>query len=197
MEKTPKRVAAWSGYPEERILGAAEVAARFGVTRQRVGQIARTDRTFPRPGLTDGSGGAWLAAGIEGWAAAHRPTADTGRFGPEVAALLINAESIAELVGHAYIASSHVWHALASDVDGAPLAQAIRSMGLDPPMIEEWLRRIDPGLGPTRPVHPRPRIDSRPPTRRFAWPDEGACSRPTSRSLSWTLIAAATAPAIT
>ncbi len=149
-EKTPKRVVAWSGHPEERILGMAEVAARFGVTRQRVGQIARADRTFPRPGLNDGAGAAWLAAGIEGWAAAHRPTADTGRFGPEVAALIIHAESIAGQVGHPYVSSVHVWHALASGVGGTALADAIRSMGLDPATIDEWFRRVDPGLGASR-----------------------------------------------
>ncbi len=149
-ERTPKRVAAWSGYPEERILGMAEVAVRFGVTRQRAGQIARTDKTFPGPGFNDGSGRAWLAAGVECWAAAHRPTADTGRFGPEAAALLRHAESVARPVGHAYVSSVHIWHALASDVGGTPLAEAIRSMGLDPSTIEEWFRRIDPGLGASR-----------------------------------------------
>ncbi len=149
-EKTPKRVAAWSGYPEERILGMAEIAARFGVTRQRVGQIARTDKTFPRPGLNDGFGAAWLAAGVECWAAAHRPTVDTGRFGPEAAALLLHAESLAGQVGHPYVSSVHIWHALASGLGGTPLAEAIRSMGLDPGLIEEWFRRIDPGLGASR-----------------------------------------------
>lgn len=146
-----QRIAANSGYPPDRVLGAADVARRFGVTRQRVGQIAREDRTFPRAGLHGPYGeSAWLAAGIECWAAAHRPTADTGRFGSEAAALLLHAESVAEQVGHAYISSGHVWHALASGVGGTPIAEAIRSMGFDPATIEERLRRIDPGLGSSR-----------------------------------------------
>ncbi len=123
----------------ERILGTADIARRFGVTRQRVGQIVRTDRTFPRPGLRDGAGDAWVAGGVECWAAAHRPTAETGRFGPEAAALLRHAEALAEALNQGYVDTAHLWHAIASGVAGDALAAAVCSMGLDPGTIGAWL----------------------------------------------------------
>lgn len=138
-QPTAQRFARSSGHPPDRILGTADIARRFGVTRQRVGQIVRTDRTFPRPGLRDGAGDAWVAGGVECWAAAHRPTAETGRFGPEAAALLRHAEALAEALNQGYIDTAHLWHAIASGVAGDALAAAVCSMGLDPGTIGAWL----------------------------------------------------------
>jgi len=151
----PERMAAWSGTPADRILGRAEIAQRFGVSRQRVGQIIREDRTFPRPGLHDRFGEAWVAAGVECWAAAHRPTADTGRFGRDAALILRKAEAIAERAANGWIDSTHVWLAMAHGAGGSELARAITSMGLDQAVIQGWLvqgddearsRRMTPAL---------------------------------------------------
>lgn len=141
---TAERVAAWSGYPPERILGTADIGRRFGVTRQRAGQIARADRTFPRAGLHDRHGSAWVAAGVECWAALHRPRADTGRFGPDVAALLAHGEALAGRLGQGFVESTHLWHAMASGVAGPALADALCSLGVDPLFIEATLRTIEP-----------------------------------------------------
>lgn len=158
-----QRIAADRGYAPDRVLGVVDIARRFGVTRQRVGQIARQDPTFPAPGFHDVYGGsAWLAAGIECWAAAHRPTADTGGFGPDMAALLRHGEAVAARIGHRYVESAHVWHAIASGVAGPGPRQALVSMGLDPGLIDEALLVIDPNTTtPTRRRRMTPAIQQR------------------------------------
>src|SRR5690348_10850303 len=60
-----------SGLPEGRIVGRREIAAMLGVTRQRVGQIVRDDRSFPVNLTRLSSGALWYAAGIEIWIAGH------------------------------------------------------------------------------------------------------------------------------
>ncbi len=71
----------------------------------------------------------WRLGSNAGLPRIGRP-ADTGRFGPEMAALLRHGESVAGRIGHRYVEAAHLWHAVASgrgrawalcgaDVDGA------------------------------------------------------------------------------
>lgn len=54
------------------LMGAAEIAARLGVSRQRVQQlINRSD--WPEPYDELAMGKVWLIAAVEAWIAEHRP----------------------------------------------------------------------------------------------------------------------------
>jgi len=55
-----------------RFMGAAEIARRLGVGRNRAYQITR-DRDFPEPYQTLVMGSIWLAEDVEEWIATHRP----------------------------------------------------------------------------------------------------------------------------
>ena len=52
------------------LVGATEIAAMLGVTRQRVGQIAREDATFPTPSAWLATGRVWETEAVEAWARA-------------------------------------------------------------------------------------------------------------------------------
>jgi prophage regulatory protein len=54
------------------LMGAAEIAQRLGVSRQRVSQITSRD-TFPRPVIELASGRIWETEAVEAWIAEHRP----------------------------------------------------------------------------------------------------------------------------
>ncbi len=56
-------------------LGAAEIAALLGVSRQRVSQLTADDApySFPKPWLRLRMGKVWLAADVREWAERHRP----------------------------------------------------------------------------------------------------------------------------
>jgi len=123
-----------SGLPEGRIVGTREVAGMLGVTRQRVGQIVRDDRSFPRR-VTKVSGGLlWYTAGVEIWIAAHRPGAPghaTNRFRDEAADALRSAESTALRRGDGYVGDLHVWWALAEVATSPSIADVFASLGVD------------------------------------------------------------------
>jgi prophage regulatory protein len=53
--------------PPPDVVGAAEIAALLGVSRQRVDAIARTDPSFPKP-KTLQTGRIWRRADVERWA---------------------------------------------------------------------------------------------------------------------------------
>lgn len=54
------------------LMGAAEIGARLGVSRQRVSVItSRPD--FPTPEIELASGRIWESAKVEAWIKAHRP----------------------------------------------------------------------------------------------------------------------------
>jgi predicted DNA-binding transcriptional regulator AlpA len=50
------------------LVGVAEVASMLGVKRQRIDQLSRTSRDFPRPVAVIAAGRIWLRADIEKWA---------------------------------------------------------------------------------------------------------------------------------
>jgi predicted DNA-binding transcriptional regulator AlpA len=119
------------GVAAERVVGTREVAAALGVSRQRVGQLARDDRTFPRPG-TVLSGPVWHRAGIEAWAATHRPNQSSGgRMHPVVGALLRDAERLSREHRHGYVSSEHLWLAMAESDAGSPVRRAFESLGVE------------------------------------------------------------------
>ena len=55
-----------------RVMGAAEIADRLRVTRQRAYQLAR-EKGFPDPRFHLAMGQVWDADDIEEWVRAHRP----------------------------------------------------------------------------------------------------------------------------
>jgi predicted DNA-binding transcriptional regulator AlpA len=50
------------------LVGAVEIAAMLGVTRQRVYQLSNEDRTFPQPEVELASGRVWTREAIVKWA---------------------------------------------------------------------------------------------------------------------------------
>ncbi|MEU4564391.1 AlpA family phage regulatory protein [Actinoplanes sp. NPDC023936] len=61
------------GHGKQRLMGAAEVRARLGVSRQRVYQlINRPD--FPEPYAVMVAGRFWEESAVEAWIQVHRPT---------------------------------------------------------------------------------------------------------------------------
>lgn len=55
-----------------RVMGAAEIADRLRVTRQRAYQITAR-RDFPEPGAVLAMGQVWATDDVEVWIRAHRP----------------------------------------------------------------------------------------------------------------------------
>ncbi len=58
-----------------RVMGAAEIADRLRVSRQRAYQIT-SRRDFPAPVAELGQGKIWLHEDVEQWMAKHRPPAE-------------------------------------------------------------------------------------------------------------------------
>jgi prophage regulatory protein len=67
------------------LVGLSEIAAMLGVSRQRVGQLARDYDDFPAPVAELASGRIWERTSVEAWANAHpvrppgRPSTDFAR----------------------------------------------------------------------------------------------------------------------
>jgi predicted DNA-binding transcriptional regulator AlpA len=120
------------GLPKDRVVGSRDVAALLGVSRQRVGQLARDDPTFPRP-VTQGSGGPiWYRAGVEVWAAGHRKVPPAaGRMHPRAGQLLAIAERLSRELRHGYVSRDHFWGALSDPGAGSPVASVLESLGVD------------------------------------------------------------------
>lgn len=131
------------GMPPGSVLGAADVAELLGVTRQRVSQL-RADPTFPRTGIGYGRVGLWHRAGIECWAAAHRPgRPEAGRrFVGEAGALLLAAERHARRLGLHWIDSGLFWLVVAEGEAGVSLRGTVESMGITSADIEIELQRM-------------------------------------------------------
>jgi hypothetical protein len=130
------------GEPRESLLGAADIAVRLGVTRQRVAQLRQDDPAFPRAFSGYGHAKVWRTSGIECWAAGHRrkrPEAG-GRFVGEAGDLLLAVEGHAARLNVAWIDSMLFWLAIASGDAGPGLKAALLSMGITSDGIEELVR---------------------------------------------------------
>lgn len=68
------RVVKYSGAVTHHLMGAAEIAERLGVSRQRAHQIA-AQPSFPAPTADLASGKVWEAEPVEAWIREHRPEA--------------------------------------------------------------------------------------------------------------------------
>jgi prophage regulatory protein len=55
-----------------RLMGAAEIQARLGVSRQRA-YVLVNRRDFPEPYVTLAMGNVWLGDDVEKWIKKHRP----------------------------------------------------------------------------------------------------------------------------
>jgi prophage regulatory protein len=60
-----------------RLMGAAELCLRLGVSRQRTYKIARRP-DFPKPLAKLGGGTVWSSDEVEAWMKIHRPPIDGG-----------------------------------------------------------------------------------------------------------------------
>jgi hypothetical protein len=151
------------GMPPGSVLGAADVADLLGVTRQRVSQ-RRKDPTFPRTGIGYGRVGLWHRAGIQCWAAAHRPARHqaAGRFAGEMGALLLAAEGHARRLAVHWIDSMLVWLAVANGDVGGALRDVVLSMGMRPEEIEQEIERWRPSdERPRRTCRMNPHLQAR------------------------------------
>jgi hypothetical protein len=134
---------------EGSLLGAVDIAVLLGVSRQRVSQLKRADPTFPPSGLGTREGvRLWRRAGIEAWAAMHRPARAEagGRFAGDAAALLLAAERIAAEARHWWVDSAHVWTAACRGEVGRPLVDTLASLGItaaEPEALFDGMRGTD------------------------------------------------------
>jgi len=105
-----------------------------------LGQLARTDRAFPRP-FNAQFGRVWWHAGIEAWAGLHRPdlAAPDNPFRGEATVLLQAAEREAVARLHGYLGCWHLWLALLADEAPAGPREVLRSMGVAAADIVEAL----------------------------------------------------------
>jgi hypothetical protein len=133
------------GLPTGSLLGAADIADLLGVTRQRVTQLQK-EPTFPRSFTGYGRVRFWRRAGIECWAAAHRPDGARigGRFVGDAAELLLAAEARARDQGMWWVDSMTVWLAVAHGDAGDALQHAVVSMGMTADEIESEIQRWKP-----------------------------------------------------
>jgi prophage regulatory protein len=116
----------------DRVVGSREVASLLGISRQRVGQLARGDPTFPRPVTERWGGPIWYQAGIETWAAAHRRASSAaGRMQPRAGDLLAHAETISREHRHGYVSREHFWQVLADPAAASPVRAVLESLGID------------------------------------------------------------------
>jgi prophage regulatory protein len=60
-----------------RLMGAAEIQARLGVSRQRAYQLV-SRRDFPEPYQVLAMGSIWLESDVEAWISKHRPHLNEG-----------------------------------------------------------------------------------------------------------------------
>ncbi len=103
------------------LVGAAEVAAILGVSRQRVAQLATAGLDFPPAEVELAAGRIWAREAIERWAADHsdrgvRTRAPTipaaGEWPPAVRAVADLAARLAGELNHYWLGTDHVFLAL-------------------------------------------------------------------------------------
>jgi predicted DNA-binding transcriptional regulator AlpA len=58
----------------DHLVGVAEVADMFGVSRQRVDAIVNTHDDFPKPEAVLAAGRIWSRSAVEDWARSHLRT---------------------------------------------------------------------------------------------------------------------------
>jgi hypothetical protein len=148
--------------PRTAYMTTQDIARTFGVSRQRVGQIRREDPTFPGRHTEIDGGPIWIAAGIEVWAALHRPKAAAGSvFVPHGARILEAAEALARDLGLSFVGAWHLWPAV---LTCDPVAEAVfATHGMPLKALRKDVARIVPPLdrGPGDPPPKPPSMNSR------------------------------------
>ena len=157
VERPKGNVARWTErkwkWEEGSLLGAAEVAAHLGISRQRISQLKADDPTFPPSGITSFRTPLWRRAAIQAWAAMHRPAKVEagGRFFGEAAALLLQAEQAARDAGHWWLEAGHLWAVACDAAAGEQVARTLSSMGIVRAEVTAYLELLK-GTD-TRPRH--------------------------------------------
>ncbi len=130
--------------PPGSLLGQADIAELLGVTRQRVSQLVRDDPTFPGSGTGYGTVRFWRTAGVQAWAAMHRPDRPEagGRFAGEAAAVLRAADDLITASETWFMDAAHIWWAIADGAAGLGLGDAVTSLGI----TGEEARRLCAGM---------------------------------------------------
>jgi hypothetical protein len=134
-----------SGVP---VVDAGQVADLLGVSRRRVNGMALDERTFPRSFTVIGGERLWYRAGVELWAAAHRPKRATahGVYGPDAGAVLRLAEGIGRQLRHGGVGDDHLWVALVDDAAPGVVRDVLASLGVDrAELLIPFLRAWPPG----------------------------------------------------
>lgn len=102
------------------LVGASEVAAILGVSRQRVAQLATAGHGFPAPEAELSAGRIWSREAIEAWAVGHPDRGVSGRVKTPAAGtwplrirtVLGLASSLARELHHTWIGPDHLFLAL-------------------------------------------------------------------------------------
>jgi hypothetical protein len=123
-----------------------DVAELLSVSRERVGQLLRSDPTFPRP-FNEQFGRIWWRAGVEAWIAVHRlvRARPDNPFRGEAAEVIRLAEAEAIARCHSYVGTWHVWLALARPEAPGAVRDVFGSLGVD---VEESRRAATFGDAP-------------------------------------------------
>ena len=132
------------GWSEGSLMGATDVAAHLGVTRQRISQLKRDDPTFPPSGVGAYGARLWRRTGIQAWAAMHRPNRPEagGRFVGDAADLLLAAEQVAAERKMWWVEAGHVWAAVAAGAAGSPLAEVLARTGFTSEAVDQYLQAM-------------------------------------------------------
>lgn len=139
-------------------LTMAEVAELLGLSRQRVGQLAAKDPTFPRSGAWRNGSRLWHRAGIEAWAAELR----SGRIDPNpmagaVVRLVRHARARSAELGFNLIDSPMFWLGFFDVAEDRRVADVLATVGVSRDDVDRTLERIyvprGLPLGPTMSPH--------------------------------------------
>lgn len=121
------------------LVGAAEVAALLGVTRQRVAQLAASGAGFPPPEVELAAGRIWTREAIEQWAAAHPDRGarawpigmpPPGDWPPGVRVVMDLAAELASHLNHHWLGPDHILLALLHPDCPDDAGTVLRSFGL-------------------------------------------------------------------
>jgi hypothetical protein len=143
------------------VVDAGQAGELLGVSRRRVNAMALDDRTFPHSYTVIGGERLWYRAGIELWAAAHRPerAAAHGVYGPDAAAVLRLAEDTAHEFCHAGVGDDHLWVALVDSAAPGIVRDVLGSLGVDReellvPLLRAWPPGDGDGYAPRETMSP-------------------------------------------
>ena len=138
-EVDDRQVTSYGPHVTHHLVGAAEVAAILGISRQRVAQLATAATDFPPAEVELAAGRIWAREAIERWAADHADRGvrnpapkvrAAGEWSPAVRTVADLAARLAGELNHHWVGTDHVFLALLHP-DCPGLARAVlESFGL-------------------------------------------------------------------